>query len=93
MGRREWEIPETASAEHPLQLGQYEGTHQQLRKERQEDYNKMLQVKFHFDPDKNETCIIKGKEKKKSTHKTKAQTNKKMGNQSHCDFVCIKCSE
>ena len=66
MGRREWEIPETASAEHPLQLGQYERTHQQLQKERQEDYNKMLQVKFHFDPDKWD---LYNKIKKKHTQK------------------------
>ena len=49
VGRRKWEIPETASAEQPLPLGQYESIHQELQKQRQEDYKKMSQVKFLFD--------------------------------------------
>ena len=66
VGRREWEIPETASAEQPLRLGQYERTQQQLQKERQEDYKKMLQVKFHFDPDKKQTFMKKKTNKQKN---------------------------
>ncbi|XP_070195678.1 uncharacterized protein [Littorina saxatilis] len=42
-GRKLWEIPDTAAAEQPLQLGEYESTQQKLQRERQEDYNKFLQ--------------------------------------------------
>ncbi|XP_076440787.1 uncharacterized protein LOC143280118 [Babylonia areolata] len=41
--RRRWEVPETALAEKPLQLGEYEQVQQQFQRERQQDYKKMLQ--------------------------------------------------